>query len=367
MLHSLDAELKTLPLSKARSGLGLSAAWVRRLQLMGPDWNHALIVRRCMPRSHAHSVLREGDLILAVDGHPVVTFRDVETIVQRRYQAAVTRPDFAPLRTSSVTSEHAPTETAAPSSTRHTWRLGGGGGSATTAGMGAADVDDGARTMSGDDAAADVHATTASTVTALAATTPRGGRSAPTIAALPSVLVTVLRDGVEQHIPVMPSRLNGVGTSRLIHWCGLLLQEAHEAVEARGFIPTITGSPPYVSRWSYGSPAHKGGLRATNWIVEINGVAIDSMDSFLDVVKTIGHATDVRLRCVDLLNRKRVFTLRTDHHFWPAIVLRRMVPGGSARERAGGAGGTAKTSEAVAAAAACDLGKEWQLTRIAHR
>ena len=79
----------------------------------------------------------------------------------------------------------------------------------------------------------------------------------------------------------------------------------------------------------------------------MNGVPVTDMDSFLAVISVIGDRTDVRLRCVDLQDRKRVFTLRTDLHYWPTVELRREVRVDDAAERR------------------YDIASEWRLIR--HR
>ncbi len=91
----------------------------------------------------------------------------------------------------------------------------------------------------------------------------------------------------------------------------------------------------------------------------MNGHAVPDMDAFLAVIRTIGDATDVRLRCVDLQDRKRVFTLRTDLHYWPTVELRRQTPAEAA------APGAESGDGGAAASAVSDLGNEWRLVR--HR
>jgi len=361
-----------------------------------------------MPRGHAMMALREGDLILGLDGLAVVTFRDIERLTQRHATAAYgssgqTRlpgkgatgagnPTLAPGPSQSPVLAPLPTVHHALPSLLHggvdsdvpMWASGPHGAIAAVveAYRGPAGEDDAAvpRGSGGAGGAGEGSAPTSAASAdgpahldgdAVDGMLPAAAAAAGTTAA--AVDVIVLRDGAERCVPVVPSVLTGVGTQRIIQWCGMLLQEAHDAVEARGFIPSATGSPPYVSRWSYGSPAHKGekgeggcggrvmqytgiacagGLRATNWIVEVNGVPVHTMDVFLDVVRSVGHGQDVRLRCVDLMNRKRVFTLRTDHHFWPPLLLQREVPTADVRARV------------AAGSKPCDLGKEWKLMRL---
>ncbi len=79
-IFSLEAEFDAVPISAARR-LGLDEGWVARLEsLDGP--RQALSVSRVVAGSPAAGVLREGDLLLAVDGQPVNRSRLVERLTQ---------------------------------------------------------------------------------------------------------------------------------------------------------------------------------------------------------------------------------------------------------------------------------------------
>lgn len=54
---------------------------------------------------------------------------------------------------------------------------------------------------------------------------------------------------------------------RLVHWCGAQLQVPHRAVRELGFQPQHSGV--FISRWHHGSPAHRYGLFALHWILEV--------------------------------------------------------------------------------------------------
>ena len=265
----LGAELRTVPLSKARGGMGLPPSWVAVLERVGGDRRTVLCVRRTVPDSPAAAALREGDLLLSVGGTPVISFRDVDAALAAH--CARQQPPDA------------------------------------------------------DDAAG-------------------GGGAAPPPPP-PPVPLTLLRDGAELTLPVAPVLLCGRGTERIVSWAGLMVQQPHGAVVDRGFLPPVAAGsdgrrlPPYISRWSFGSPAHKGGLRATHFIVEVNGAPTPTLDAFLGVIRALGDHTDVRLRCVDLGGRTRVFTLKTDCHFWPTQELR--LEGGDRDGASGAAGGSA--------------------------
>jgi pro-apoptotic serine protease NMA111 len=76
-LHSLDVELATMPLATA-SRLGLPAGWLQRLETASPTERHALTIARLVGGSDASRRLRQGDLLLAIDGKVMTRFRDVE-------------------------------------------------------------------------------------------------------------------------------------------------------------------------------------------------------------------------------------------------------------------------------------------------
>ncbi|NNF52478.1 MAG: PDZ domain-containing protein [Gammaproteobacteria bacterium] len=80
-LRSLEAELHVLPLASARK-LGLPESWSRRLETVEPDRRTVLQISRLVQGSDASRQLRSGDLLLAIDGEVVKSFRSVEKAVQ---------------------------------------------------------------------------------------------------------------------------------------------------------------------------------------------------------------------------------------------------------------------------------------------
>jgi S1-C subfamily serine protease len=80
-LYSLEAEFEAVPISTARK-LGLDDAWVARLEALDGTQRQALSVSRVVAGSPAAGVLREGDLLLAVDGQPVSRPRAVERLTR---------------------------------------------------------------------------------------------------------------------------------------------------------------------------------------------------------------------------------------------------------------------------------------------
>jgi pro-apoptotic serine protease NMA111 len=88
-LHTLDAELGLQPLSAARK-LGLTDEWAARLGAANPASRQVLGIVRLTGGSAASKVLQVGDLVLAVGGKPVTSFREVEAAVADAPSAEVT-------------------------------------------------------------------------------------------------------------------------------------------------------------------------------------------------------------------------------------------------------------------------------------
>lgn len=132
----------------------------------------------------------------------------------------------------------------------------------------------------------------------------------------------VLRNQEEMRVSVETNQLPAMGTNRVVVWAGLVVQEPHYSVATLGYIPE-EGGGVYCSRWCYGSPAHKFGLRATIWIVEVNGEPTTTLDEFLNVVKKLHNGDSVRLKTIAINTKPKVFTLKTDYHYWPTVELRR--------------------------------------------
>jgi pro-apoptotic serine protease NMA111 len=76
-LHVLDVELALQPLTAARR-LGLSDAWMQKLEQHSPEARRALGVTRLTGGSAAATLLQQGDVLLSIDGATVASFRDVE-------------------------------------------------------------------------------------------------------------------------------------------------------------------------------------------------------------------------------------------------------------------------------------------------
>lgn len=81
-LRSLEVEWRQLPLATARK-LDLPERWVRRYEAHSPRRRELLAVTATVAGTPAERFFRAGDILLAIDGEAVNTFRGVERATQR--------------------------------------------------------------------------------------------------------------------------------------------------------------------------------------------------------------------------------------------------------------------------------------------
>jgi len=80
--YSLEAEFVYAPLFAARN-MGVDEEWLARLEANNPKQRRALSVSRLVAGSAASELLRNGDIVLAVDGEVVTSFRALEKAAQK--------------------------------------------------------------------------------------------------------------------------------------------------------------------------------------------------------------------------------------------------------------------------------------------
>jgi len=81
LFRSLEVQLSALSISQARK-FGLSDDWTERFQ-NSKGKRQVLVISRRVAGSDAENKLREGDLMLAIDGQLVRNYRDVEKAAQK--------------------------------------------------------------------------------------------------------------------------------------------------------------------------------------------------------------------------------------------------------------------------------------------
>ncbi|MEJ2255713.1 MAG: hypothetical protein P8X98_01690, partial [Woeseiaceae bacterium] len=80
--YSLEAEFVYAPLFAARK-MGVDEDWVERLEKNNPVRRRALSITRLVAGTPAAELLQNGDMVLAIDGDVVTSFRDLENAVQK--------------------------------------------------------------------------------------------------------------------------------------------------------------------------------------------------------------------------------------------------------------------------------------------
>ncbi len=80
--YSLEAEFVYAPLFAARK-MGVDEEWVARLEENNPVRRRALSITRLVSGTAASELLKNGDMVLAIDGEVVTSFRELEHAVQK--------------------------------------------------------------------------------------------------------------------------------------------------------------------------------------------------------------------------------------------------------------------------------------------
>jgi S1-C subfamily serine protease len=80
--YSLEAEFVYAPLFAARK-MGVDEEWIARLEKNDPERRRALSITRLVADTDAAKLLKNGDIVLAIDGEVVTSYRALENAVQR--------------------------------------------------------------------------------------------------------------------------------------------------------------------------------------------------------------------------------------------------------------------------------------------
>jgi len=80
--YSLEAEFVYAPLFAARK-MGVDEEWIARLEENNPVRRRALSITRLVAGSQASKLLQNGDMVFAIDGNVVTSFRALEEAVQK--------------------------------------------------------------------------------------------------------------------------------------------------------------------------------------------------------------------------------------------------------------------------------------------
>ena len=135
-----------------------------------------------------------------------------------------------------------------------------------------------------------------------------------------SVRLQVLRAGELLALTVPTLELSGGGTTRVVQWAGLLLQEPHREVALQTGRST---SGVYISYWLRGAPAHRYGIFATSRILALDDVDVADLDALLAAITGRDDRSSVKVKIADTVGREKVRTLKLDLVNFPTFELRR--------------------------------------------
>ncbi|KAJ3408213.1 serine protease, partial [Chytridiales sp. JEL 0842] len=135
--------------------------------------------------------------------------------------------------------------------------------------------------------------------------------------------LTILRRKEEINVKVPQSIMETCGTERLVGWAGAIFQMPH-----KGVFQTLKTVPPGIlcAVVYNGSPAQLYNLHPTNFVTEINGVPVTTLDEFITIVSAIPSGTFARIKMVNFTRFVKVIALRTNNHYFPTWELRRGDP-----------------------------------------
>ena len=126
--------------------------------------------------------------------------------------------------------------------------------------------------------------------------------------------VSVWRNRGEVTLTIDTTVLDGRGVRRALVWNGALLQAPYRQMAAqRGIEPYGV----YVAYFAYGSPASRSGFSPGSRIVKVNGVAVEDLDSFIALVRSMPDGAYVRLTTVAWNESVQIITTKLDRTYWP--------------------------------------------------
>lgn len=73
----------------------------------------------------------------------------------------------------------------------------------------------------------------------------------------------------------------------------------------------------YISDRESGSPAYRYNLQKTEWITEVNGVKVFTLQDFWDQIKNFGDGIFVRVRTVSFDGAPLMLYIKMETHYFP--------------------------------------------------
>lgn len=135
-----------------------------------------------------------------------------------------------------------------------------------------------------------------------------------------SLTFEVVRDLEMFTLEVPTVDTTSIDTSRILFWCGALIQEPHNAVhQLMESIP----SRVYVTRKNSGGPMAQYGIQASVFITHVNDQATPDLETFIRVTDSVPDQTYVKLRLVSFDHVPGAISMKTNYHYFPTQELKK--------------------------------------------
>ena len=130
----------------------------------------------------------------------------------------------------------------------------------------------------------------------------------------------VVRDLQVLALDVPTVDTTSIDTSRVLFWCGALIQEPHNAVhQLMESIP----SRVYVTRKSPGGPMAQYGILTSVFITHVNDQETPDLETFIRVTTGIPDNTYVKLRLVSFDHVPGAISMKTNYQYFPTQETRK--------------------------------------------
>ena len=136
--------------------------------------------------------------------------------------------------------------------------------------------------------------------------------------------LTVLRSAEVVDVTLKPSRLDALGTQRIVSWAGATFEEPFYDI---AFQKAVDFPGVYIAEAEDGSPALWDGLYRNRFVVAIDGQPVENLDDLLTLVSLRQQDQVTRLTVISMSGRKQIVTVQPEYNFWPTYEVRRMAEG----------------------------------------
>ena len=201
----------------------LPAEWVTRLTRVDPERRQVLRVRNVVAGSLAADVLRSGDMILAVNGSPVTCFGDVEAVLSGDAAIVPVGDDALVVESGKEAGISSP-----PGSKRRKMT------STSSSAVGDADPASSGKGGRGRKGLAVSSPASAVSKSPGPPASPKHGE----VADPNPMSLTVFRSSDQEvmEIKLRPGVEDGMGTGRIVHFCGAQIQVGHHVIGREGTV-----------------------------------------------------------------------------------------------------------------------------------